>query len=279
MRRWFQGLAACVVVSLVGCATSGPLARHDGPPRQPRDVSGVTDAVPKAEPLSELGNHSPYVVLGKTYRILPNASGYQATGLASWYGTKFQGRPTSSGQPYDMYQMTAAHRTLPIPSYVEVKNLDNGRAVVVKVNDRGPFREDRIIDLSWAAAVRLGFVHKGVARVRLAVIDPSPPARVPPAHARPVAQVSAPAPGSEGHGLAGERLFLQAGAFSNATAAATFSDALRRVVGDRVRIVRFPAQDGLHRVRVGPLDDMQEATRLQERIINSDLGVPLIVHD
>ena len=274
----FRVSAVALMVALVGCGAPGVVVEQDGAPRGAQDLSNVPEAIPKVEPRSTLGNHSPYVVLGKTYRVLPTARGYEATGLASWYGTKFHGRPTSSGQPYDMYQMTAAHRSLPIPSYVEVKNLDNGRTVVVKVNDRGPFRDGRIIDLSYAGAVRLGFANKGVARVHLATIDPT--LRHSSGQALRRSSLREPQGGAgQAPQLVAQRLFLQAGAFATADAAAEFSSTLKSIVGSRVRIVRFPAQDNLHRVRVGPLGDMREATRLQELIINADLGVPLIIHD
>lgn len=316
MTRWSYVWLATLCV-LVGCQAPAPIIapfiESDGAPPSHVDLSGVPDAVPKAQPLSDLGNHSPYVVLGKRYRVLPSATGYQATGIASWYGSKFHGRPTSSGQPYDMYRMTAAHRSLPIPSYVEVKNLDNGRRVVVEINDRGPFRDGRIIDLSYAAAVRLGFVHEGVTRVRLEALDPSAGSQVgtrgtgePPVSQASVnvARVGSSSAGSneaasrhrmagdsqrmagnsqrmggDSHGMAGNRLFLQAGAFATPEAAADFSDVLKDIVGDRVRIVRFPSQDELHRVRVGPIGDLEEASRLQALIITADLGVPLIIYD
>lgn len=316
MTRWSYVWLATLCV-LVGCQAPAPIIapfiENDGAPPSHVDLSGVPDAVPKAQPLSDLGNHSPYVVLGKRYRVLPSATGYQATGIASWYGSKFHGRPTSSGQPYDMYRMTAAHRSLPIPSYVEVKNLDNGRRVVVEINDRGPFRDGRIIDLSYAAAVRLGFVHEGVTRVRLEALDPSAGSQVgtrgtgePPVSQASVnvARVGSSSAGSneaasrhrmagdsqrmagnsqrmggDSHGMAGNRLFLQAGAFATPEAAADFSDVLKDIVGDRVRIVRFPSQDELHRVRVGPIGDLEEASRLQALIITADLGVPLIIYD
>ncbi len=312
MIRWSYVWLATLCV-LVGCQAPAPFIESDGAPSNHVDLSGVPDAVPKAQPLSDLGNHSPYVVLGKRYRVLPSATGYQATGIASWYGSKFHGRLTSSGQPYDMYRMTAAHRSLPIPSYVEVKNLDNGRRVVVEINDRGPFRDGRIIDLSYAAAVRLGFVHEGVTRVRLEALEPPAAIQVGTRGAGEpwvsqasvtLARVGSTSASSNeaasrqrmsgssqrmsggsqrmaggSQRIVGDRLFLQAGAFATPEAAADFSDVLKDVVGDRVRIVRFPSQDELHRVRVGPIGDLEEASRLQALIITADLGVPLIIYD
>src|SRR6478735_5734762 len=146
----------------------------DTGPAQPIDVSGVLEPVPREEPRSRYGNRSPYTVLGKTYRVLDDddARDYREKGVASWYGTKFNGRATSSGELYDICQFTAAHKTLPLPSFVRVTNLDNGRSLVVRVNDRGPFHDGRVMDLSYAAAVRLGVDRTGTAHVQLESVGP-----------------------------------------------------------------------------------------------------------
>lgn len=151
-----------------------PDFRRDGPPSVPRDVDldTISDAVPREEPLAAYGNNPEYEVLGTVYRRMTDPEGYEEEGMASWYGQEFQGRRTSSGEPYDMYAMTAAHRTLPLPSYVEIVNLDNGNRVVVRVNDRGPFHGGRLIDVSYAAAHRLGMIGHGTARVRIRVLRP-----------------------------------------------------------------------------------------------------------
>jgi len=146
--------------------------KNDHGPASPVDVSHVPDAVPKVEPRSRGGNKSPYVVLGKTYYVMKDANGYREEGGASWYGKKFHGHLTSNGEVYDMYEMTAAHKSLPIPSYVKVTNLANNRQVIVRVNDRGPFHKGRIIDLSYAAASKLGMLSHGTARVRVEAINP-----------------------------------------------------------------------------------------------------------
>jgi rare lipoprotein A len=148
---------------------------RDRPPRDADevDLAAIPDAVPRAEPRASSGNMREYEVFGRTYRVLESSEGYEAEGLASWYGMEFQGRPTSSGEPFDVYAMTAAHRTLP-PTYLEVTNLQNGRRVVLRVNDRGPFHdEDRILDLSYAAAWKLGIVESGTARVRIRALEPA----------------------------------------------------------------------------------------------------------
>lgn len=169
--------------AVVGAPTGGdggadlrspPDFRRDRPPTNPSDVDldTISDAVPVAEPRARYGNMAQYEAMGRTYRTLPSSVGYEAEGMASWYGEEFHGRRTSSGEPYDMYAMTAAHPTLPLPTYVEVVNLDNGRRVVVRVNDRGPFHADRIIDVSYAAAHRLGMIGRGTARVRIRALQP-----------------------------------------------------------------------------------------------------------
>jgi peptidoglycan lytic transglycosylase len=161
-----------VVAALLLLAGCGGLDRKsDGAPSRTLDPNSIEDAVPRRDPVTKAGNKNPYTVLGKTYRILPSAKGYKARGIASWYGTKFHGESTANGERYDLYGMTAAHCTLPIPAYVLVTNLDNGKQCVVRVNDRGPFAEGRLIDLSYAAATKLGYAHKGTARVEVSAID------------------------------------------------------------------------------------------------------------
>lgn len=159
---------------LAGCASHSHRysARSDSYPNDQRDLSQVRDAVPHYEPRARSGNQPLYTVLGKRYSVLPSAQGYVEEGQASFYGNKFHGYATSSGEPYDMYAMTAAHKQLPLPSYARVTNLDNGRSVTVRINDRGPFHDGRILDLSYAAAWRLGIAAKGTGHVRVEGIDP-----------------------------------------------------------------------------------------------------------
>ncbi len=175
--HWLKIVAICL--SLAGCqgkdvrpSTPGGFYGGDRPPTNiDKDLSSVPDAVPVKLPLSKTGN-KPYQALGKTYRPMADARGYTARGTASWYGKKFHGRRTSSGEPYDMFAMSAAHTILPIPSFARVTNLDNGRTVVVKVNDRGPFLHNRLIDLSYAAAWKLGISGAGTGRVEVVALDP-----------------------------------------------------------------------------------------------------------
>src|SRR5690606_5966440 len=144
----------------------------DSGPDRPVSVAHIDEPVPKVEPRTRAGNSSPYKVLGKTYHVMQSPDGYKEKGVASWYGKKFHGRRTANGEVYDMYAMTAAHKTLPIPSYVRVTNVKNRRSVIVRVNDRGPFHGDRIIDLSYTAAKKLGFENSGTANVAVEYIDP-----------------------------------------------------------------------------------------------------------
>ena len=171
---------------LVACATKRPIPPSgpspDGYPdagHVPQSAHAMPDAVPVAQPRSRYGNPKTYEVMGERYFVLNSAEGYKESGRASWYGTKFHGKRTSSGEPYDMYQMTAAHKTLPLPTYVRVTRKSNGRSVFVKVNDRGPFHTGRIIDLSYAAASRLDLLKEGSAEVEVEALDPGAPPSTP----------------------------------------------------------------------------------------------------
>jgi rare lipoprotein A len=162
-------LAALAVV-LSGCTMVGSASTRVPPP----PPGGIADVTPRADPPASSGNMVEYEQNGRRYRVLDTSYGYDERGLASWYGEEFNGRPTSSGEIYDMYALSAAHRTLPIPTYARVTNLSNGRSVVVRVNDRGPFSDpdNRIIDLSYAAALRLGIVREGTVNVRVQALEP-----------------------------------------------------------------------------------------------------------
>ncbi|MBX3708026.1 MAG: septal ring lytic transglycosylase RlpA family protein [Pseudomonadales bacterium] len=240
----------------------------DGPPDHiPPGLEHLPDPVPRLEPKSARGNPASYTVFGRTYQTWDSAEGYYATGLASWYGRKFHGRSTSSGEPYDMLQLTAAHRSLPIPTYVRVTNLENGRSTLVRVNDRGPFHNDRIIDLSFAAAYKLGFAERGTARVR---IESWAPPDGPGVRARADQQIA---------DLPLERRYiLQAGAFRNLAAADTLKDTLTRLTGERAYVVKVDNED-LYRVRLGPVMGQPEAERLRALIIAANQGTPIIIPD
>lgn len=176
MIRYFFRLTLIFILLILTACSHLNSPEKDGPPLNPQNIEHIPNAKPKPELLSRYGNPESYEVFGKTYHVLKKVQhGHTQTGMASWYGTKFQGKRTSSGEPYDLYSMTAAHKHLPLPTYVSVKNLQNNREIVVKVNDRGPFVNDRIIDLSYAAAKKLGIFEVGTAPVCVTIIDPAHP--------------------------------------------------------------------------------------------------------
>jgi peptidoglycan lytic transglycosylase len=226
------------------------------------DVATLPEPVPASEPPSRYGNKSPYTVDGETYYVLPSATGYDERGIASYYGTKFNGYRTSDLETYDMYKFTAASRVLPLPSFARVTNLDNGKSVIVRVNDRGPFVPDRIIDLSYAAAVRIGIWPKGTGLVEVQGIDPSHPDATPaPAAAGPTPAAGAP------------RLYLQVGAFADRENAERLAASLRAQDFGPVRVVdTVVGGHTLARVQIGPLSGADETDRVSARL--KALGLP-----
>jgi rare lipoprotein A len=252
---------------LAGCCGRGPSlpVERDGP-GSAIDFSSIPDAVPRAEPLSRGGNMASYVVFGKRYQTLASSAGFVERGVASWYGSKFHGRKTSNGEVFDMYAMTAAHKHLPLPTFVEVVNLENGRRVVVRVNDRGPFHENRVIDLSYAAAGRLGMLGKGTALVEVRAIDPGRKAPTTRLAAAPAGQTVA----------AGPRIYLQAGAFSSGDNAERLRERLERELARAVRVI--PAGT-VHRVQVGPLASVEIADQVSAQMHRAGIQTPLVVID
>lgn len=232
----------------------------DGPSSQQISAADVKDAVPRNEPRASYGNHSPYEVFGEKYRVMDSARGYQDRGIASWYGSKFHGRRTSSGEPYDMHLATAAHKTLPLPTYAEVTNLDNGLKVIVKINDRGPFKEDRLIDLSYAAAIRLDMIAKGTANVELRVIDTSHM----PAPTESELRVASVTGGDE-------TVFLQMGAYGT-------KDGAQELVGRLESADLKPASvnegKSMYRVWIGPFTTAREVDAMIQRAIELGFDRP-----
>jgi len=238
---------------------------EDGGPQREIDVSNIPDAVPRIEAPSSNGNPQSYTVLGRTYYVMKSSKGYVERGIASWYGTKFHGHTTSNGEIYSMYKMTAAHKTLPIPSYAEVTNLSNGRKVVVRVNDRGPFHPNRIIDLSYVAAKKLGIVATGTGLVEVRAIDPRTWRREQNA-ARPVeARYHVPRNSNN-------VLYIQAGAFASRYNAEQFVKKLDTLLPRRNVRMSYFQTDKLYRVRIGPLSGVDEADKVAQTI--SDNGYP-----
>jgi rare lipoprotein A len=273
-------LLAVLLVLLVGCGSSPDRPRQvDGyPSAVPRDLASIPDAVPRFEPPSRYGNPPEYEVFGQRYRTLVSSDGFEQRGLASWYGTKFHGSRTSSGEPYDMFAMTAAHRELPLPSYVEVTNLDNGKRVVVRVNDRGPFAGGRVIDLSYAAAHRIGMVEKGVAPVHIRVVSPAEEARPMRVAANGTLDGLAP---EDRDSAEIEPRFVQVGAFADRSTAERVQHDLRSLGFAEVRVTTLSSSSGtpLHRVRIGPLEDPSAVRDVEERLQRAALQDYRIVSD
>ena len=270
-RCWLWALPVLAV--LPGCGllqrTPAPPSADSAVPAPPRDLDAIPDAVPRDEPRSRYGNPETYEVFGKRYKVMKSGKGHVERGLASWYGPGFHSERTSSGEPYDMYAMTAAHKTLPIPAYVRVTNLENGRSVVVRVNDRGPFVGERIIDLSYTAASKLDMLRAGTARVEIRVLDARSNTSSQSIALTPPTQLPTGTP----TGTATGGRFLQVGSFGSSANASALVGRLTAagISGASVREARV-GDRLLYRVRVGPVVDAGQAARLTEQL--RDAGVP-----
>ena len=230
------------------------IAPGDAAPDKQVDVSTIPNAVPKNEPKSRYGNPESYVVFGKRYYVLDSSKNYIEKGIASWYGTKFHGRRTSSGETYDMYAMTAAHKTLPLPTYVQVKNLNNGKYIIVKVNDRGPFHENRIIDLSYTAAIKLDIIKKGTGLVEVRAIDP-------------IRLTDDSLANEKKNGTSTNQdisFYIQVGTFAELENAEILKQKLSSLGDDLIKISNIVISgETLYRVRIGPITD----TKLSDSIV------------
>ena len=263
-------LIVCVVL-IQGCSQIKQVEGvKDGPGRE-LDVSSIPDAIPRIEPLTVAGNKNPYTVFGKTYHLLPSAEKYRQVGIASWYGTKFHGNPTSNGEIYDMYAMTGAHKTLPIPSYVRVTNLENNRSIVIRINDRGPFHRDRIIDLSYVGALKLGFADQGTARVEVQALRPE---------TKPNGQLveldTQIQPQSEARGkildlreLPRGGVFLQIGAFIERSGAEILKEKIQPLTSLSIEVLQHK---NLFKVKIGPIRNSDRLTMLQKKV-NEKFGI------
>lgn len=292
-------LFAAATLALSGCSSAPPRTERsasaptiskpargggyyldDGPgDNPPANLDAIPDAVPRIEPLHKFANR-PYTVLGQSFTPATQLGSYKAQGIASWYGRRYHGQKTAIGETYDMYAMTAAHPTLPIPSFARVTNTDNGKSVIVRVNDRGPFHSSRLIDLSYTAAWKLGVLNGGTNRVEVESIDPandqtasikSQPLQAtplaPPTPISPVAEKIAATPettppvsGSDGH------VFLQLGAFSSRDNAENFSAKMKLTLGAMVEKLHITDGGGLFRVRLGPYANRSEAGQVATQI-------------
>lgn len=264
--RW---LATLAVIGLIGgCATTDPgepQVKLPGPGREKVHVSrGVPPRLPDQKwPPGSPGNPPFYDVMGKRYFVLPDAEGFHEQGVASWYGREFHGRRTSSGEPYDMYALTAAHRTLPLPTMARVTNLATGKSIVVRINDRGPFRKDRVMDLSYASARELGILNAGTGLVEVQAIDDT------------ADNTAAAAPGSAN---AIRSIYLQVGAFSEQRNAQNLQLRLQQQ-GIANVVVHHDGSNarGLYRVRIGPVMNAEEFDKLAQRVEVLNLGPSQLV--
>ncbi len=251
-----------IVCSLL-FACSDDVVKDSAPRTGSVDVDSIPDAVPRTEPRSKYGNPDSYEVFGKRYYVLNDNKGFVQKGIASWYGKKFHGRRTSSGETYDMYAMTAAHKSLPLPTYVEVTNLKNNRQIVVRVNDRGPFHENRIIDLSYTAARKLDIVARGTGLVEVRAIDTR-------TYAKKTLTKKQGAPvrtGSVAKRTTG--FYIQVGAFSSETNARRLQQSIA-ALGDKLITVRQARVNDqtIYRVQIGPLHDVDKADDIVAQLGN-----------
>ncbi len=243
---------------------------QDRAPERSININDIPEVVLEPVVRTLAGNRSPYAVLGKSYFVLPSEEGYSERGIASWYGEKFHGHKTSNGEVFDMYQVSAAHKSLPIPSFLRVTNLDNNRSIIVRVNDRGPFHDNRIIDLSYAAALKLGYAAIGTARVQLDAIITE--------------ELSS---GLEFRGDIETRAFpsvsrifknqyLQIAALSNQASALRLLAKLEKMMDRPAFINRIKDSTGkvLYRVRIGPIDDPAELETITRELVAADFGMP-----
>lgn len=249
-----------LLASVVSCSYSGRPYVQDSAPRQPIDIASVADATPKVEPITRAGNPPTYRVLGKNYKLMSSSKGYTERGIASWYGTKFHGKKTSNGERYNMYAMTAAHKTIPIPAYLKVTNLKNRRSVIVRVNDRGPFHDNRIIDLSYTAASKLDILRTGTGFVEIEAIDPSAPQqRKKPLNKPKLSQIP-------------EDIYLQVGAFGQQ---ANAKNLMGKIHAHGIPDVRIQEDNNkstpIYRVQIGPLVSADGADSITKKLLQLDI--------
>lgn len=269
---WFLNrccLALFILVTFTGCASLAPEIEQDSAPTHDINWSRVKPVTPKYEPKSRYGNPVSYEQSGRKYSVLDSAANYKQKGIASWYGTKFHGRRTSSGETYDMMAMTAAHKTLPIPCYAKVTNLETGKQIIVKINDRGPFKDGRIIDLSYAAAHQLEMTTKGTVQVQVETITFEQNVSLKQNTFR-ISKVAK---------KEGSR-FVQVGAYSVHKTAQKLAKVLDREIHLPVKISSIKrANKKLYRVRIGPVPTQVLAEKLIKILDIKELGKPRIIYD
>jgi peptidoglycan lytic transglycosylase len=275
------GVAALAIALIAACGSNR--ARDGAPQSGSNAIPNLPgDAVPHPEPKSQYGNGPVYEALGEKYHVMKSSAGYKERGVASWYGTKFHGNLTAMREPYDMYAMTAAHKSLPLPTYVRVRNLRNNRTVVVRVNDRGPFVRNRIIDLSYAAAVKLDMIRDGTCLVEVQAIEfddvaqgDHPTSQT--TAAPPQAAAAQPAPAQP---EAEHEVYAQVGAFGDkANAERRLALLHAHGIGTAVLVPDTASQPALYRVRIGPIRQIEQYDLLVEELEHMGIGDPYLVTD
>ncbi len=270
MHKIKLSLLVGILLLLNACSTT----KKDGPPSYNVDVSKISDAVPKSEPHSKYGNLATYRVFGKQYHVMASSKNYEEQGIASWYGTKFHAQRTSNGERYNMLAMTAAHKSLPLPTYVQVTNLHNGRKIIVRVNDRGPFESNRIIDLSYVAAKKLGMLGHGTAYVDVKAIDPTKYDKNnfnKPSYTNDFYlasnEIRVPSPKAPViHHAKRSAVYLQIGAFKNKALAENMRTRVGKMVSSPIKITQLSHPKKLYRVQIGPIKDVAAAKHITKKL-------------
>lgn len=280
MKRRINNSTFCLLILMISTILASCAVKDGAPISYNRDWRTIEDAVPQNEPFSRYGNPESYIVFGQQYKVMSNNTGFSEKGFASWYGTKFHGQRTSSGETYDMYAMTAAHKSLRIPSYVEVTNLNNNRKAIVKVNDRGPFHDGRVIDLSYAAATKLGVAKTGTAPVTIRVIEEKRTATTPVKNMLTDIAIDLPIESSV-EKLVGDQFYVQVAAFSSEENARNMLNDLidKKFLSVRVHVDTVNDKF-LFRVRIGPVPTkfIAEKLVLQLKEINHN-NVKIVAHN
>ncbi len=272
-RRGIRILASAAAAALLVASCGGGNVK-DGPPKGSARPPTPSNQVPGPEALSRYGNGPVYEVLGKRYRVMESSTGYRERGVASWYGTKFHGNLTSNREVYDMYAMTAAHKTLPLPTWVEVRNLRNNKSIVVRVNDRGPFVHNRIIDLSYAAAMELDMLEDGTSMVEVRALNFDAPSGD-----RTVRAVTpAEPPAAPANPRSGNDIFVQVGAFGSRDNAERRVSFLRQHdIGNAAIFPDATRTPALYRVQIGPVADVFEYDRIVDDLAGLGIDDPYLV--
>lgn len=236
-------------------------------PLNAEQLAQIPDATPVAEPFSQYGNASQYSVLGKNYTVMAKAKNFKQVGMASWYGKQFHGRKTSSGEKFDMYKLTAAHKNLPIPCYARVTNTENGKSVIVKINDRGPFHGSRVMDVSWAAAAKLDMVGKGTAKIKLEVVSS--------ADSYEDTAIAAIIPEKAIAAVTPSQFFVQVGSFSTQDNALNLQSKLSELVALPIEV--STTESSKHKVQIGPFVDEITANKARDYVLQVAALNPIVV--